>query len=86
MSKLFSNIQTAIEVLLEELQSHIDIPDKNCSCHLSPPCGDCVDYSSIREAIANAKETLLELEMAELLYTMFPSTSNASLLRKISNE
>ena len=23
-------------------------PEANCSCHISPPCSDCVEYSSIR--------------------------------------
>ena len=23
-------------------------PEASCSCHISPPCGDCVEYSSIR--------------------------------------
>ena len=25
-------------------------PNANCSCHISPPCNDCVDYSAEREA------------------------------------
>lgn len=25
-------------------------PERNCSCHISPPCGDCVAYEGAREA------------------------------------
>lgn len=38
----------ALELLLERMELP---PDRNCSCHISPPCNDCVDYSGIREAI-----------------------------------
>lgn len=27
-------------------------PSSNCSCHIAPPCGDCVDYSGLREMFA----------------------------------
>lgn len=33
---------------LEELLG--DPPDANCSCHISPPCNDCVEWWAIREA------------------------------------
>ena len=31
-------------------------PDRNCSCHLHPPCSDCVDWGEIREAKENWRE------------------------------
>ena len=43
---------------LEELLG--DPPDANCSCHISPPCNDCVEWAAIREAKTEwnqAKET-----------------------------
>ena len=33
---------------LEELLG--DPPNANCSCHISPPCNDCVEWAAIREA------------------------------------
>ena len=33
-------------------------PNSNCSCHISPPCHDCVDYGALREAFANARAAL----------------------------
>lgn len=35
-----------------------ETPERNCSCHLSPPCNDCVSYGGAREVIAHAKSTL----------------------------
>ena len=45
-----------LEACIEEFLDHTEVPDANCSCHLAPPCGDCVEYGSIREvrALANA--------------------------------
>ena len=34
----------ALRAALGELYA----PEASCSCHISPPCGDCVEYSSIR--------------------------------------
>lgn len=44
----------ALERCLEELYA----PEAGCSCHISPPCADCVDYASIREAQAIARAAL----------------------------
>ena len=48
--------------LLEALESVMDTiewpPDSNCSCHISPPCNDCVNYAGLREAIAEAKAAI----------------------------
>lgn len=52
----------ALEFLEEQTLAFDDIPAANCSCHLSPPCGDCVDYGGIREALAAAKEAIALLE------------------------
>ena len=45
--------------LLQDWLDNIDIPEANCSCHLSPPCGDCVEYGYIRD-IAMATRKALE--------------------------
>lgn len=37
----------ALESFMENVE---EPPEINCSCHISPPCNDCVDYSSLREA------------------------------------
>lgn len=33
-------------------------PEPNCSCHISPPCSDCVDHGSLREAITETKAAI----------------------------
>ena len=33
-------------------------PDKNCSCHISPPCSDCVENEELRESLTEASEAL----------------------------
>ena len=47
-------LRDALEVCVAELYA----PVPGCSCHISPPCADCVDYGSIREAIAVARAAL----------------------------
>jgi hypothetical protein len=32
------------------LADQVFIPERNCSCHISPPCSDCVNYAHVREA------------------------------------
>jgi hypothetical protein len=43
-------LRLALQGLLE-LQN---VPVKNCSCHISPPCNDCVEFAALREAIEDA--------------------------------
>ena len=47
-------LREALELCLNELFA----PEGSCSCHISPPCNDCVEYSSIREAIAAGRAAL----------------------------
>jgi len=40
-----------------ELNDYVsDPPDRNCSCHICPPCCDCVDWAGLREIKQNWKE------------------------------
>lgn len=41
-----------IQSLLDTMQHP---PEQNCSCHISAPCSDCVEYAGLREAIADAE-------------------------------
>jgi len=47
--------EAALGQLLMAFDEHVALPDRNCSCHLAPPCGDCETYSFAREAHAEAK-------------------------------
>lgn len=51
-------IRSTIEDLLELLG---DAPERNCTCHLSPPCSDCVDWSHHREVVESAKQLMVHL-------------------------
>lgn len=48
-------LKAALNDLLMAFDEHVALPDANCSCHLSPPCGDCETYSFAREAVAQAR-------------------------------
>lgn len=56
--KLLSQQKNTLHVRLSHLLECIEEPpDANCSCHVNPPCFDCVDHSGLREAIkATGKE------------------------------
>lgn len=50
-----------IRLALEELLEHVEEPpERNCSCFVSPPCNDCVDWSGLRSALAEARAALQE--------------------------
>lgn len=55
-----ARIRYALEAMIEAFDEHTDIPDRNCSCHISPPCGDCEAYSFARDAHEEAKAALAE--------------------------
>jgi hypothetical protein len=48
--------------LLAVVRAFMDVveepPPANCTCHISPPCRDCVDHSALREAFAAARLAL----------------------------
>lgn len=53
-----------IENLVEQIPSP---PDRNCSCHISPPCNDCVDHSWTRDLLETAERTRKELLTHQLI-------------------
>lgn len=54
--KRLKAINSALVKLCEEaIESHY-APDPNCSCHISPPCSDCVEYGGIRETVKYLRE------------------------------
>ena len=56
------NHHDALVVSLEELlDCSVEPPERNCSCHISPPCNDCVDYAGLREVFATARALLAKI-------------------------
>ena len=51
-----------VDVLVEALDYFLTVveepPSSNCSCHISPPCGDCEEYGALREAFADARKAI----------------------------
>ena len=52
----------------EELHSELDarVPSANCSCHLHPPCSDCVEWASARIALDDWSNAVKAVQTAEL--------------------
>jgi hypothetical protein len=50
-------LRDALELLVESVGRP---PDGNCSCHISPPCNDCVDYGGLREAFESVDVALAQ--------------------------
>ena len=77
--------------LMEELLDSLPVaPDPNCSCHIHPPCGDCVDFTMLRDLRERTEDTINELRTLNLIgseeVSFTPSTpqtkhSHASHLR-----
>jgi hypothetical protein len=52
-------LQAAVEII------EYETPKPNCSCHISPPCNDCMDYSRNRETISGANSALAAAALAQ---------------------
>lgn len=37
-------------------------PERNCSCNISPPCNDCVEYSGVRDALNVARSAIASVK------------------------
>jgi len=48
-------LRAALEEFLEMTE---EPPEGNCSCHLNPPCSDCVDHSGLRRAFKIGRAAL----------------------------
>lgn len=58
-----SDTKPRVKMHLLKVGDTVEPPPKNCSCHISPPCSDCVDYGSLREAIELSKTSLKERQV-----------------------
>lgn len=48
----------ALRGALEEVNANIYAPDAHCSCHIAPPCNDCVENGGLREVLETVKKAL----------------------------
>lgn len=49
----------ALELFLDAVE---DPPERNCPCHISAPCNDCVNHSGLREAFSTARAALFKIK------------------------
>lgn len=47
---------------LQQVVEAVEVPEANCSCHLSPPCSDCVDNGFLREVMASVNAAIAKAE------------------------
>lgn len=50
--------------VLQDFVGNDETPEPNCSCHLCPPCGDCVDHGWMRELMKNAVAAIAKYKEA----------------------
>jgi len=48
--------------MLEEFVANTEVPERNCSCHISPPCNDCVEYGHMRQLLLEARAAIAKAE------------------------
>jgi hypothetical protein len=60
VSKLERTIET-LKLISSELSEALSnlVPERNCSCHLNPPCSQCVEFGQAFFALKQYKETKL---------------------------
>ena len=51
-------LEEALTDLCTEIENANLVPEANCSCHINPPCNDCVDNDGLRQALKSARTTL----------------------------
>lgn len=57
--EIFKRQLAEYKALLSNLMEVVEEPPKrNCSCHISPPCSDCVEWSGLREALSEARTAM----------------------------
>lgn len=59
VTKQRDKLLAALELFMERVD---EPPESNCSCHISPPCNDCVEYSGLREAFSDAHDAIAKAE------------------------
>ncbi len=62
IAKQSAALKLASLALSEGVEYVEEPPEKNCTCHLSPPCNDCVDHSAVREFFIDARKALAAID------------------------
>jgi len=62
--KLEQQRDELLAALVNLLNVSDEPPDSNCSCHISPPCNDCVDNGGMREVIQGARSAIAKAKQS----------------------
>ena len=65
IAKQSAALKLASLALSEGVEYVEEPPEKNCTCHLAPPCNDCVDHSAVREFFIDARKALAAIDALE---------------------
>ena len=61
-AKQSAALKLASLALSEGVEYVEEPPEKNCTCHLEPPCNDCVEHSAVREFFIDARKALAAID------------------------
>lgn len=54
-------LKLRLGALAEMVTECVDAPPiKNCSCHISPPCNDCIENTGLRELFDDVRAIIAE--------------------------
>ena len=62
MEQQSAALKLASLALSEGVEYVEEPPEKNCTCHLAPPCNDCVEHSAVREFFIDARKALAAID------------------------
>ena len=62
LSRVTAERDEAVGLTQELYEDFAPPPSPGCSCHISPPCNDCVEHSYTRELLENARAFLARME------------------------
>ena len=61
-AKQSAALKLASLALSEGVEYVEEPPERNCTCHLAPPCNDCVEHSAVREFFIEARKALAAID------------------------
>lgn len=57
------NAASNLAMACQDIINNVHIPDRQCSCHICPPCSDCIEYGALRQAVDDAKQAMKSIKL-----------------------